>query len=188
MLYKMADSKPTQKYCMYCGSPTQNTIPEGDNKERAVCTVCGAIHYQNPKVVSGCILEWENKILLCKRATEPRSGFWTLPAGFLENNETVAEGALRETYEEANARSSEIKLFFMCDLRHISQIYMMYVGKLLDGKYAPGPESEEVELFSESDIPWGDIAFSVIEKTLRLYFEDKKKGHLSLHFDTIDPR
>ncbi|MEK9977229.1 MAG: NUDIX hydrolase, partial [Gammaproteobacteria bacterium] len=82
----------------------------------------------------------------------------------------------------------DIKLFFMCDLRHISQIYMMYVGKLLDGKYAPGPESEEVRLFSESDIPWDDIAFSVIEKTLRLYFEDKKKGHLSLHFDTIDPR
>ncbi|MEL0173047.1 MAG: NUDIX hydrolase [Gammaproteobacteria bacterium] len=184
----MAESKPTQKFCMYCGSPTQDKIPEGDNKERAVCTVCGAIHYQNPKIVSGCILEWENKILLCKRATEPRSGFWTLPAGFLENNETVVEGALRETFEEATAKSDEIKLFFMCDLRHISQIYMMYVGELLDGKYAPGPESEEVRLFSESDIPWDDIAFSVIEKTLRLYFEDKKKGHLSLHFDTIDPR
>ena len=101
-----------------------------------------------------------------QESNKPRSGFWTLPAGFLENNETVAEGALRETREEANASSDDIKLFFMCDLRHISQIYMMYLGKLLDGKYSPGPESKEVKLFSESEIPWNDIAFSVIEKTL----------------------
>ena len=139
-------------------------------------------------MVSGCILEWEDKILLCKRATEPRSGYWTLPAGFLENNETVAEGALRETREEANASSDDIKLFFMCDLRHISQIYMMYLGKLSNGEYSAGPESKEVKLFSESEIPWNDIAFSVIEKTLKLYFEDKKKGNFSLHFDTIDRR
>ena len=95
----------------------------------------------------------------------------------MENNETVAEGALRETLEEANAKSNSIRLFCMCDLRHISQIYMMYLGKLLDGEYSPGPESEKVELFSESEVPWDDIAFSVIEKTLRLYFEDKKKGN-----------
>ncbi len=181
-------SKQVQKFCMVCGSPTEFKTPEGDNKERAVCTVCGHIHYQNPKVVSGCILEWEDKILLCKRATEPRSGFWTLPAGFLENNETVAEGALRETKEEANATSNEIELFFMCDLRHISQIYMMYIGKLSNGMYSAGPESKEVKLFSETEIPWNDIAFSVIEKTLRLYFQDKKKGDFSIHFDTIDPR
>ena len=181
-------SKQSQKFCTVCGSPTEFKIPDGDNKERAVCTVCGHIHYQNPKVVSGCILEWEDKVLLCKRATEPRSGFWTLPAGFLENNETVAEGALRETREEANAVSSKIKLFFMCDLRHISQIYMMYIGKLSNGEYSAGPESEEVKLFAETEIPWNDIAFTVIEKTLRLYFQDKKKGNFSIHFDTIDPR
>ena len=189
MLFNMSlVNKPIQKFCIVCGSPVEFKIPDDDNKERAVCTVCGHIHYQNPKVVSGCILEWEDKIVLCKRATEPRSGYWTLPAGFLENNETVAEGALRETFEEANAKSDSINLFFMCDLRHISQIYMMYHGKLLDGKYSPGPESEEVELFSESEIPWDDIAFTVIEKTLRLYYEDKKKGNFSIHFDTIDPR
>jgi len=189
MLLNMSSaSNAIQKFCIVCGSPTELKIPKGDNKERAVCTVCEHIHYQNPKVVSGCILEWEDKIVLCKRATEPRSGYWTLPAGFLENNETVAEGALRETLEEANAKSDNIKLFFMCDLRHISQIYMMYVGNLLDGKYSPGPESEEVELFSESEIPWDDIAFTVIEKTLRLYYADKKKGNFSIHFDTIDPR
>ena len=180
--------KPIQKFCIVCGSPTEFKIPDGDNKERAVCTVCGHIHYQNPKVVSGCILEWEDKILLCKRATEPRSGYWTLPAGFLENNETVSEGALRETREEANAQSDDIKLFFMCDLRHISQIYMMYLGKLSKGEYSAGPESMEVKLFSESEIPWDDIAFSVIEKTLKLYFEDKKNGNFSIHFDIIDPR
>ena len=180
--------KPIQKFCILCGSATVFKIPKGDNKERAVCTACGHIHYQNPKVVSGCILEWEDKILLCKRATEPRSGYWTLPAGFLENNETVSEGALRETREEANAQSDDIKLFFMCDLRHISQIYMMYLGKLSKGEYSAGPESMEVKLFSESEIPWDDIAFSVIEKTLKLYFEDKKNGNFSIHFDIIDPR
>ena len=180
--------KPQQKYCSYCGSPTSHKIPEGDNKKRAICDECGTIFYENPKVVSGCILEWEDKILLCKRATEPRSGFWTLPAGFLENNETVAEGALRETLEEANAKSDGIKLFFMCDLRHISQIYMIYRGNLLDGKYSAGPESEEAQLFTESEIPWNDIAFTVIAKTLKLYFKDKKDKNFSIHFDTIDPR
>tara|TARA_Y100000768_G_scaffold84593_1_gene60455 strand:- start:9961 stop:10512 length:552 start_codon:yes stop_codon:yes gene_type:complete len=180
--------KPQQKYCSYCGATTSYKIPDGDNKERAVCDKCGTIFYENPKVVSGCILEWENKILLCKRATEPRSGYWTLPAGFLENNETIAEGALRETSEEANAESNDINLFFMCDLRHISQIYMMYRGTLVDGKYSPGPESEEVQLFSEFQIPWDHIAFTVIEKTLKLYFKDKKEGNFSIHFDTIDPR
>tara|TARA_Y100000389_G_C17451428_1_gene515090 strand:- start:2057 stop:2614 length:558 start_codon:yes stop_codon:yes gene_type:complete len=177
-----------QKFCAYCGSSTTFKVPDGDNKERAVCGECNTIFYENPKVVSGCILEWKDKILLCKRATEPRSGYWTLPAGFLENNETVEEGALRETFEEANAKSNKIKLFFMCDLRHISQIYMMYLGQLTDGKYSAGPESEEVQLFSEEEIPWNDIAFTVIEKTLKLYYQDKKKGNYTIHFDTIDPR
>lgn len=181
-------SKPIQKFCILCGSPTEFIIPDGDNKERAVCTVCGHIHYQNPKIVAGCILEYEDKILLCKRATEPRSGLWTLPAGFMENNETVAEGAMRETFEEANARSKDIKLFFMCDLRHISQVYMIYYGTLIDGQFSPGIESSDVKLFSESQIPWDEIAFTVIERTLKLYFKDKKKGNYSIHFDTIDPR
>ena len=141
-----------------------------------------------PKGCIGLYFGMGRQNFLCKRATEPRSGYWTLPAGFLENNETVSEGALRETMEEANAVSDDIKLFFMCDLRHISQIYMMYMGKLSNGEYSAGPESEEVKLFSESEIPWNDIAFSVIEKTLKLYFQDKKKGNFSIHFDTIDPR
>ena len=162
--------------------------PDNDTLTRNICDTCGFIDYVNPKIVAGVVALWEGKILMCRRDIEPRKGFWTLPAGFLENNETVSEGALRETMEEANAVSDEIKLFFMCDLRHISQIYMMYMGKLSKGEYAAGPESEEVKLFSESEIPWNDIAFSVIEKTLKLYFQDKKKGNFSIHFDTIDPR
>ena len=181
-------NKPVQKFCIVCGSSTELKIPEGDNKERAVCTVCGHIHYQNPKVVSGCILEWDDKILLCKRATEPRSGYWTLPAGFLENSETVSEGALRETFEEAGATSDKIDLFFMCDLPHISQIYMMYVGMLKEGKFSVGIESHEVKLFSIDEIPWNDLAFEVIERTLKLYIDDNKKGTIGLHFDKIDKR
>ena len=179
---------PTQEYCSKCASPVTIKIPKGDNRHRAVCTTCGSIFYENPKVVSGCLLTWNDKILLCKRATEPRSGFWTLPAGFLENNETVEAGALRETYEEAGAKTKQIALFLMCNLPHISQIYMMYHGELLDGNYSAGPESEEVRLFGESDIPWDSIAFTVIEKTIKLYFEDRKKGNYGIHFDTIDKR
>ncbi len=195
MLFNMSiANKPIQKFCIVCGSPTESKIPEGDNKDRAVCTVCNKDRavctvstIRTQKLFLDVSLSGKKRYL-CKRATEPRSGYWTLPAGFLENNETVAEGALRETLEEANAKSDDIKLFFMCDLRHISQIYMMYYGKLLNGQFSPGPESEEVELFKESEIPWDEIAFTVIEKTLRLYYQDKKKGNFSIHFDTIDPR
>ena len=177
--------EPNQKFCSHCGSDIIIKIPEGDNLKRAVCDKCGAIFYENPKVVAGCILEWEGKILLCKRANEPRSGYWTLPAGFLENEETVEEGALRESWEEARARSEEIKLFMMCNLPHISQIYMIYHGFLVDGKYDVGPESSEVRLFSEEEIPWTDIAFTVIEKTIKFYYQDVKKGNIDIHFDTI---
>ena len=124
MHFIMSITEIIQKFCIVCGSPTKFKIPDGDNKEQCVQSV--VTFTIKTQKLSGCILEWEDKILLCKRATEPRSGYWTLPAGFLENNETVSEGALRETREEANAQSDDIKLFFMCDLRHISQIYMMY--------------------------------------------------------------
>ena len=160
-------------------------IPEGDNRERTVCDNCGMIFYENPKVVAGCLLVWDGKILLCKRATEPRSGYWTLPAGFMENKETVEQGALRETMEEAGAKSNNIQLFMMCNLPHISQVYMMYQGDLLDGKYEAGPESLEVKLFSKEEIPWGELAFTVIEKTIKAYYDDIEKGKIKIHFDTI---
>ncbi len=136
------------KYCSYCGSDLIIKIPEDDNRERAVCSECGIIFYDNPKIVVGCILEWEKKILLCKRATEPRSGYWTLPAGFLENNETLEEGALRETFEEAEAKGEKLKPFLICNLPHISQIYIMYYVNLVDGKFSTGFESSDVQLFS----------------------------------------
>lgn len=160
-------------------------IPEGDNRERTVCDNCEMIFYENPKIVAGCLLVWNEKILLCKRATEPRSGYWTLPAGFMENYETVEEGALRETMEEAGAESSNIKLFMMCNLPHISQVYMMYQGDLLDGKFKAGPESSEVKLFSKNDIPWDNLAFKVIETTIKAYYADVEKGEIKIHFDTI---
>jgi ADP-ribose pyrophosphatase YjhB (NUDIX family) len=144
------------------------------------------IFYENPKLVSGCLLTWKDKILLCKRATEPRSGYWTLPAGFLENNETVEEGALRETMEEAGAKSNNIKLFLMCNLPNISQVYMIYHGDLINGKFSAGIESEEVKLFSQDQIPWDNLAFSVILKAIKLYYQDLKNGNMNIHFETID--
>ncbi len=174
------------KYCSYCASPVSIKIPPDDNRERAVCNKCGMIFYENPKLVSGCLLTWQDKILLCKRATEPRLGYWTLPAGFLENNETVEEGALRETMEEAGAKSNNIKLFLMCNLPNISQVYMIYHGDLIDGVFSAGVESEEVKLFSQDQIPWDNIAFSVILKAIKLYYQDLKNGNINIHFDTID--
>ena len=174
-----------QKFCSFCSSSVSIKIPDGDNRDRAICDNCGTIFYENPKIVAGCLLVWDNQILLCKRATEPRSGYWTLPAGFMENLETVEEGALRETMEEAGARSNNIKLFMMCNLPHISQVYMMYQGDLLGGKYEAGPESSEVRLFSKEDIPWDQIAFKVIETTIKAYYSDIEKGKINIHFDTI---
>lgn len=174
------------KYCSHCGSDIVLKIPEGDNRERAVCSNCGFIFYDNPKIVVGCILEWKNKILMCKRATEPRSDYWTLPAGFLENNETTEEGALRETFEEAGAKAEQLKPFLLCNLPRISQIYMIFHGNLVDGKFSPGLESSEVKLFSKNEIPWDEIAFLVITRTIKLYYQDLKNDTMKMHFETID--
>tara|TARA_B100000949_G_scaffold231702_1_gene244355 strand:+ start:716 stop:1285 length:570 start_codon:yes stop_codon:yes gene_type:complete len=180
--------KPRQKYCSYCGSVVSMKIPKGDNKERAVCDHCDTVFYENPKIVSGCLLTWKNKILLCKRATEPRAGYWTLPAGFLENNETIEEGALRETFEEAGAKANSLNPFLLCNLPHISQIYIMFHGELTDGKFSAGLESSEVRLFSKNEIPWNEIAFLVISKTIKLYYQDLKNGTIGIHFDTINKK
>ncbi|MEC9205993.1 MAG: NUDIX hydrolase [Pseudomonadota bacterium] len=174
------------KYCSYCGSDIIIKVPEDDNRERAVCSNCGVIFYDNPKIVAGCLLEWEDKILLCKRATEPRAGYWTLPAGFLENNETTEEGALRETFEEAGAKAKKLKPFLICNLPHISQIYMMYCGSLIDGNFSAGLESSEVKLFPENEIPWSEIAFPVISRAIKLYYQDIKNDTIKIHFETID--
>jgi len=177
------------KFCSACGSDrVEFRIPHGDNLPRFVCAACGTIHYQNPKVVVGCLPEWEDRVLLCKRAIEPRLGLWTLPAGFLENGETIAAGAARETLEEAGARIEIGALYTMISLPHISQIYMMFHARLVDLDFGPGPESLEVRLFREDEIPWEELAFRTIGRTLRNYFLDRKLGSFPTRISTIERR
>jgi ADP-ribose pyrophosphatase YjhB (NUDIX family) len=172
-------------FCSACGEKVSVLVPEGDNRLRHVCEQCGTIHYQNPKIVTGCIPEWENKILLCRRAIEPKSGLWTLPAGFMENAETNLEGAAREAREEANADVRDMKLFTVFSIPHISQVYTFYRGTLYQGKASTGEETLEVELFDEQDIPWDELAFPVVRKTLELYFSDRAKGEYQTHCGEI---
>jgi ADP-ribose pyrophosphatase YjhB (NUDIX family) len=173
------------KYCSNCGASVRLRMPPGDNRERHVCDECGIVHYQNPKVVVGCIPEWEDRILLCRRAIEPRHGLWTLPAGFMERGETTQAGAARETLEEANARVDIGCLYSLFNLPHIDQIYLLFRGRLLDLGFSPGEESLEVRLFSEADIPWDELAFQVVRETLKLYFRDRSAGRSGFYSGDI---
>ena len=167
------------KFCSECAHPVALAVPEGDNRPRFVCSNCHTIHYQNPKMVIGSLPVWEQdgefKILLCKRAIEPRYGYWTLPAGFMENAETTAEAAIRETEEEAGAHIALGPLFSLLNVAHVHQVHLFYLARLLDLDFAPGIESLEVALFSEADIPWADLAFPTIRTTLQLFFADRVK-------------
>src|SRR5450432_544074 len=170
------------KFCSQCGSAAlEFRVPEGDTLPRFVCPSCGTIHYQNPKVVVGCLPEWEGQVLLCKRAIEPRLGLWTLPAGFLENGETLVAGALRETMEEAGARVHETTLYTVISLPHINQVYVMFRGQLTALDFGAGPESLEVRLYREDEVPWDQLAFRTITRTLRNYFLDRKMGAFPVH-------
>ncbi len=160
------------KYCSQCGDELNHRVPDGDNRPRFVCDSCETIHYQNPKIVTGCLPIFEDKVLLCKRSIAPRAGFWTLPAGFLENGETAEQGALRETVEEANAKAEIIELYTLFSLPHISQVYLFYRAQLTDLDFYPGEESLETRLFEEQEIPWEELAFPVITETLKHYFSD----------------
>ena len=175
-------SKPVDmKFCSQCGCGVSHRIPEGDHLPRYICDNCDTIHYQNPRIIAGCIPEWEDKILLCRRAIEPRHGLWTLPAGFMENQETTCQGAARESYEEAGAELLNMSLYCMFSIPHISQVYMMYRGELKNGQASPGAESLEVQLFREQDIPWDELAFPVIRETLKLYYADRRTGQYPVH-------
>ncbi|TFW14951.1 NUDIX hydrolase [Duganella callida] len=182
------------KFCSECASPVSLSIPAGDNRPRYVCTSCAAIHYQNPKMVLGSIPVWERdgelKVLLCKRAIEPRYGYWTLPAGFMENNETTAEAAIRETQEEAGANIKLGNLFTLLNVARVHQVHMFYLAELVDLDFAPGEESLEVQLFSERDIPWSELAFPTIQTTLELFFADRVKiregGSYGFHTQDIN--
>ncbi len=167
------------KFCPECAHPVALQIPEGDNRPRYVCGQCATIHYQNPKLVIGSIPVWEQdgqpRILLCRRAIEPRYGFWTLPAGFMENAETTTDAAQRETEEEAGANIELGGLFSLLNVAHVHQVHLFYLARLVNLDFAPGIESLEVKLFAEHEIPWDELAFPTIHKTLELFFADRVK-------------
>jgi len=175
------------KYCSQCAHPVSLRIPPGDALPRYVCDHCQTIHYQNPKIVAGCIPEWEDRILLCRRAIEPRYGLWTVPAGFMENGETVADAAARETLEEARAQVRDCSLYALFNLPHISQVYVLFRARLPRPEFGPGTESLEVDLFTEARIPWDRLAFPVIRETLRRYFADRRNGTFPVHTGDIAP-
>ena len=174
-------------YCNRCGSPVVHHIPDGDDKPRFVCMACQMIHYENPKMVVGCIPVWKNSILFCRRAIEPCYGKWTIPAGFLENGETVAEGAKRETFEEARAKVDGLEPFGMYDLTFVNQIYFIFRANLINLDFGAGDESLDVCLFSEHDIPWDELAFPVIREALIQYVKDSQTGVFSFHTSSILP-
>lgn len=174
------------KFCTLCGTKVVLQIPEGDDRERHVCPNCDHIHYINPRVIVGCVPVYEGRILLCKRAIEPRKNYWTLPAGFMENGETTLQGAARETWEEAAATVSNLDLYRVFDVPHISQVYMFYRCEVNDGKYGVGPESLESGLYEEADIPWDQIAFPVVTETLKAYFADAPGGNFPVQVHNID--
>lgn len=168
------------KFCSTCGEAVSKKIPEGDNKPRYVCDACDTIHYQNPRNIVGTVPMQGSKVLLCRRAIEPRKGFWTLPAGFMENGESTLDGALRETWEEARAKIVNHSIYRIFDLPYINQVYFFYRGELTDEGFDVGPESLEVELFSEDEVPWDEIAFQVVKETLKDIFLDQKKGEFPI--------
>lgn len=180
-------SIPVIKFCTQCASPVSLRIPAGDSLPRHVCDHCGHIHYENPRLVVGCVANWEDRILLCRRAIEPRLGYWTLPAGFMENGETTAEAAARETLEEACAQVIVGKPFAMVNVAHINQVHLFYRGHLATPDFAPGEESLETSLVTEADIPWEEIAFRSVALCLRRYFEDRAKGHFGFHTADLPP-
>jgi len=173
------------RYCSSCGNNVTLTVPEGDTLPRFVCASCGTIHYQNPKMVVGSIPVCGDRILLARRAIEPRLGFWTLPAGFMENNETTGQAAIRETREEVCAEVELEMLFSLVNIAHISQVHMFYLARMTSPAFSPGAESLEVRLFDARDIPWDDMAFRSSTVTLRHYLDDRRQGRFSVHLEDL---
>ncbi len=173
------------QHCRVCGQPTEYRVPPDDNRERATCTACGEIHYENPLNVVGTMPYWNDQVLLCRRNIEPRRGLWTLPAGFMELGETTAQGAMRETLEEANARIELDEVFTLLSVPHVDQVHLFYRARLLDLDFSPGAESLEVALFEERDIPWHEIAFRTVSTTLRHYYADRSSGAFRLHAEVV---
>jgi ADP-ribose pyrophosphatase YjhB (NUDIX family) len=175
------------KFCSNCGAPVTRKVPPGDSLPRYVCDACNTIHYQNPRMVVGCIVEWDDRILLCRRAIEPRHGLWTVPAGYMENGETMHQGAIRETLEEANARVELGALYAIYNIPHINQVYILFRARLLDLDFKAGAETLDVNLFAERDIPWEQLAFATVRNTLTHYYVDRRAGEYKFHMGTIEP-
>ena len=173
------------KHCRACGGEVVYRTPADDNRDRAVCTLCETIHYENPVNVVGTLPVWQDRVLLCRRNIEPRRGLWTLPAGFMELGESTAEGAVRETVEEAGANIELQELFTLLNIVRVGQVHLFYRARLLDTEFAPGPETIEAELFAEADIPWDEIAFRTTKKTLEHFFADRRAGHFGTHVGDI---
>jgi len=173
------------KFCSNCANPVSQQIPKGDNRLRYICTHCSTIHYQNPLVIVGILPEYNDKILLCKRAIEPQLGRWTLPAGFLENDESTLEGALRECFEEAKAKVIDATLYALYDIPYINQVYVFYRAQLATNDFGPSPESSEVALFNEEDIPWNQLAFPVVGAVLKRFLVDRRKNRFDVIQDVI---
>ncbi len=175
------------KFCSHCAAPLARRVPPGDSLPRDVCDACGEVHYQNPKLVVGSIPEWDGRLLLCRRAIEPRYGYWTLPAGFMENDETAGDAARRETLEEAGARIELGEPFSMISVPQVNQVHLFYRARLVDLEFRPGEESLEVALFEEAQVPWKDIAFRTVGLTLKHWFADRARGGFAFHAEDIRP-
>ena len=174
--------RPPIKHCKNCGSAVEYRLPDdGDTEQRAVCPACGTVHYENPLNVVGTVPYWGEQVLLCKRNIEPRWGKWTLPAGFMELNETVAEGAARETVEESGAEFELEGLFSLVNVARVGQVHLFYRARLLSDRFNPGFETIEARLFAEDEIPWDEIAFRTVKETLERYFADRRAGSFSIH-------
>jgi len=173
------------KFCSNCAAPVVQRVPPGDTLPRWVCDQCGEIHYQNPRLVVGSIPEYQGKLLLCRRAIEPRYGYWTLPAGFMENAETTAQAALRETLEESGARIELGAPFSMISVPHVNQVHLFYLARVLELDFKPGEESLEVALWEEADIPWKQIAFRTVGLTLKHWFADRGRRAFGFHAEDL---
>ena len=172
-------------HCRVCGAVVSYRVPADDNRDRAICGACGEIHYENPINVVGTVPVWGEQVLLCRRNIEPRYGMWTLPAGFLELGESTADGALRETVEEAGARIEMQELFTVLNVVRVGQLHLFYRARMLDNTLDPGPETIEARLFREDEVPWDELAFRTVRQTLEHYFADRRRGHYGVHAGDI---
>jgi ADP-ribose pyrophosphatase YjhB (NUDIX family) len=179
---------PARLFCSHCGAPTQYRIPEGDHLPRQICDACGTIHYDNPRIVVGCVPEHEGRILICRRAIEPRRGFWTVPAGFMENGETLEAGAARECEEEALAKVEILSLLALVNIPGAQQVHVFFRARLTDPAYGAGIESLESKMVTAAEIPWDDIAFPSTRYALERYLADRESGHTGAHLTTLTRR